>query len=101
MSQPRSSARNGPSGPGFAHDAAQFQQIVEDVLRMAREAGATDAAAEVSEGNGLSVSVRKGELENVERNRDKSVGVTVFVGQRRGSASTSDFTAAAPCAALA
>lgn len=41
---------------------------------------------------GLSVSVRKGELENVERNRDKSLGITVHMGQRRGSASTSDFS---------
>jgi PmbA protein len=80
---------------GFAYSRDTFRQIVEDVLRLAREAGASDAAAEVSEGSGLSVSVRKGELENVERNRDKSVGVTVFVGQRRGSASTSDFSAAA------
>ena len=50
--------------------------------------GASDAGAEVSEGVGLSVSVRKGEIENVERNRDKSIGVTVYVGQRRGNAST-------------
>jgi PmbA protein len=39
--------------------------------------------------------VRKGELENVERNRDKSLGVSVYLGQRRGNASTSDFSAAA------
>ena len=39
--------------------------------------------------------MRKGELENVERNRDKSLGVTVYVGQRRGNASTSDFSQAA------
>ncbi|WP_394788505.1 metalloprotease PmbA, partial [Rhodoferax sp.] len=44
---------------------------------------------------GLSVSVRNGELENVERNRDKSLGVTVYMGQRRGNASTSDFSPAA------
>jgi PmbA protein len=44
---------------------------------------------------GLSVSVRKGETENIERNRDKSLGVTVYVGQRRGNASTSDFSRAA------
>jgi len=43
----------------------------------------------------MSVSVRKGALENVERNRDKSLGVTVYMGQRRGNASTSDFSAAA------
>jgi PmbA protein len=41
------------------------------------------------------VSVRKGELENVERNRDKSLGITVYVGKRRGNASTSDFSKAA------
>ena len=45
--------------------------------------------------SGLSVSVRKGALENVERNRDKSIGVTVYLGQRRGNASTSDFSPAA------
>ena len=78
---------------GFSYPREQFQQIVEDCLSMARELGATDASVEVSEGAGLSVSVRKGELENVERNRDKSVGVSVYVGQRRGNASSSDFSA--------
>ncbi|MFZ2986997.1 metalloprotease PmbA [Ideonella sp.] len=77
---------------GFAYSREQFQQIVEDVLAMAKAAGASDAGVEVSEGSGLSVSVRKGELENVERNRDKSVGVSVYLGQRRGNASTSDFS---------
>ena len=84
------------TGPqGFSYSRAQFQQIVEDALHIARAAGASDAAVEVSEGAGLSVSVRKGRLENVERNRDKSVGVTVYLGQRRGNASTSDFSHAA------
>ncbi len=77
---------------GFAFEREQFQQIIDDVLRIAKAAGATDAAAEVSEGSGLSVSVRKGEVENVERNRDKSVGVAIYIGQRRGNASTSDFS---------
>jgi PmbA protein len=77
---------------GFAYRQDQFQAIVEDALRLARELGASDAGAEVSEGVGLSVSVRKGELENVERNRDKSLGVTVYIGQKRGNASTSDFS---------
>ena len=80
---------------GFAYSIAQFQQTVDDALAIARRLGASDAAAEVSEGVGLSVSVRMGELENVERNRDKSLGVTVYVGQRRGNASTSDFSRAA------
>ncbi len=80
---------------GFAYRKDQFQQIVEDTLALAKTLGASDAGAEVSEGVGLSVSVRKGELENVERNRDKSLGVSVYLGQRRGNASTSDFSAAA------
>jgi PmbA protein len=77
---------------GFAYTRAQFESLVEDVLQIARAVGASDAAAEVSEGSGLSVSTRKGELEHVERNRDKSLGVTVFVGQCRGNASSSDFS---------
>ena len=80
---------------GFAFAREQFQQIVEDTLALARQLGASNAGAEVSEGVGLSVSVRKSELENVERNRDKSLGVSVYLGQRRGNASTSDFSPAA------
>ena len=83
------------SAPGFAYTREQFAQLVEDTLERARKLGATDAGVEVSEGTGLSVSVRKGEIENVERNRDKAIGVSVYLGQRRGNASTSDFSPAA------
>ena len=81
--------------PGFSHSRAQFEALVDSALAHAQKLGATDAAAEASEGCGLSVSVRKGDLENVERNRDKSLGITVYVGNRRGNASTSDFSEAA------
>jgi PmbA protein len=84
-----------PADHGFAYPREQFQQMVEDVLKQARALGASDAGVEVSEGAGLSVSVRLGEIENVERNRDKSLGVSVYLGQRRGNASTSDFSPAA------
>src|SRR5881275_3104346 len=77
---------------GFSFSRAKFEELVDAALAHARKLGATDAGAEASEGSGLSVSVRKGELENVERNRDKSLGITVYVGKRRGNASTSDFT---------
>ncbi len=77
---------------GFAYSQAYFASLVDAALRHAKKLGASDAGAEVSEGCGLSVSVRNGELENVERNRDKSLGVTVYLGQRRGNASTSDFS---------
>jgi PmbA protein len=80
---------------GFGYTRDRFQQLVEDALAFAKSLGASDAGAEVSEGVGLSVSVRKGEIENVERNRDKSLGVSVYLGQRRGNANTSDFSRAA------
>ena len=80
---------------GFSYSRAEFEELVDHALAHARSLGATDAGAEASEGCGLSVSVRKGELETVERNRDKSLGVTVYVGNRRGNASTSDFSRAA------
>ncbi len=89
--------KNTPSAAqsGFSYSRAFFEQLVDTALAHARKIGATDAGAEASEGCGLSVSVRKGALENVERNRDKSLGVTVYIGQRRGNASTSDFSEAA------
>ena len=77
---------------GFAYSQDHFRQLIEDVLAEARRQGASDAGAEVSEGSGMSVSVRRGQLENVERNRDKSLGISVYLGQRRGNASTSDFS---------
>ncbi|MEI6759624.1 MAG: metalloprotease PmbA [Betaproteobacteria bacterium] len=80
---------------GFSYSRPFFEELVDTALAHAKTLGASDAAAEASEGCGLSVSVRKGELENVERNRDKSLGVTVYLGQRRGNASTSDFSRAA------
>ena len=80
---------------GFSYSRAFFEDLVDTALAHAKKLGATDAGAEASEGSGLSVSVRKGELETVERNRDKGLGVTVYVGQRRGNASTSDFSRAA------
>ncbi len=78
--------------PGFSYSRPFFEDLVDTALAHAKKLGATDAGAEASEGCGLSVSVRKGELENVERNRDKSLGVTVYLGTRRGNASTSDYS---------
>src|SRR6478609_6375511 len=77
---------------GFSYSRAEFEELVDYALSHARKLGSTNAGAEASEGCGLSVSVRKGELETVERNRDKSLGITVYVGNQRGNASTSDFS---------
>ena len=84
-----------PTSSGFAYTRERFRELVETCLQRAKSLGASDAVAEVSEGVGLSVSVRKGDTENIERNRDKSISVTVYVGKRRGNASTSDFSRAA------
>lgn len=88
-------ALNAQAHDGFSYSRNYFEGLVDSALKHAKKLGATDAGAEASEGCGLSVSVRKGELETVERNRDKSLGVTVYVGHRRGNASTSDFSEAA------
>jgi len=76
----------------FIHTQDQLKTLARDVLAFAREQGGTDAAVEISEGSGLSVSVRRGKIETIEQNKDKGMGVTVYVGQKRGSASTSDFS---------
>ena len=77
---------------GFSYHRNFFENLVDTALAHAKKLGASEAAAEASEACGLSVSVRKGELENVERNRDKSLGITVYVGLKRGNAATSDFS---------
>jgi len=80
------------AGNQFSSDQAQLRQIAADVLKYAREQGASDCEVEVSEGFGQTVTVRRGEVETIEYNRDKGIGVTVYIGKRRGHASTSDFS---------
>lgn len=79
----------------FSFSQNQLRQLAADVLRHAERCGATACETDVSEGVGQSVTVRKGEVETIEFNRDKGVGVSVYLGQRRGHASTSDFSPAA------
>ncbi|MBP6020868.1 MAG: metalloprotease PmbA [Burkholderiaceae bacterium] len=76
----------------ISENQAQFRALVQQALEHAKSLGASDAAAEVSESRGLSVSVRNQDIETVEQTRDRSLDVTVYAGQRRGSASTSDFS---------
>jgi PmbA protein len=82
----------------FAYTQAQFQEICQDALKLAKAKGASQAAVEVSEGFGLSVGTRLREVEKIENNRDKSLGITLYLGNkghtRRGNASTSDLTPA-------
>ncbi len=71
---------------------ARFQELAQDALRHATSLGASDAVVDVSESRGLSVTVRRQDIETVEQTRDRSLDITVFAGTSRGSASTSDFT---------
>ncbi|WP_432785419.1 Metalloprotease PmbA [Oligella sp. MSHR50489EDL] len=73
-------------------NSSDFDLIVQKALSKAKELGASDAAASVSESAGLVVGVRQGQVETIERTRDRSLGVTVYRGKARGSASTSDLS---------
>ncbi|HKN11402.1 MAG TPA: metalloprotease PmbA [Pseudomonadota bacterium] len=69
-----------------------LESIIERALEDARSRGASQAEAAVSQDTGLSVVVRLGEVETLEHQRDRSMGITVYFGQRKGSASTADFS---------
>src|SRR5262249_1337732 len=83
----------------FTHSLAQLKDLARTVLDAARAAGASACECEISEGSGLSVTVRMGQPETIEHNRDKGLGITLYYGERpnarRGHASTSDFSPAA------
>ena len=65
--------------------------MLQHVIAQAQKAGADSVEAGVSVDTGLSVTVRLGETETLEFNRDRSLGLTVYFEQRKGSASTADF----------
>jgi PmbA protein len=75
----------------FSYTKDQLRELAALAIDHARSLGATSSLAEVSESTGLSVSTRKMKVETIEHTRDKGLGVTVYIGQRRGNASTSDF----------
>ena len=79
----------------FSHSADVLRNIAQDMLAYAKQRGATAASVDVSEGFGQGVTVRHGEVETIEYNRDKGLGITAYIGQKRGNASTSDFSAQA------
>ena len=72
-----------------------IRSIIDNVLSRSRELGADSAEADISTGGGLSVTVRMGQVETIEHQRDKGLGITVYMGGRKGSASTTDFSAKA------
>ena len=68
----------------------ELTDIMHNVLKLAQKHGATDASVAVNHDTGFSVDVRMREVETVAFSEDKGVGVTVYVGQKKGSASSSD-----------
>jgi PmbA protein len=70
----------------------RLEQLVDDLLSEARKQGASAAEAGVSADAGLSITVRMGSPETIEHTRDNGLGVTVYFGHRKGSASTSDLS---------
>jgi PmbA protein len=79
----------------FSLAPARLRELALEALDHARALGVSDASCEVSESTGLSVTTRKGKVETIEHTRDKGLGIAVFLGQRRGNASTSDLSSQA------
>ncbi|ULJ70376.1 metalloprotease PmbA [Wielerella bovis] len=76
----------------FQHTAQELTQAAERVLQLAKQNGATAAEVDLSESHGQTVQVRLREIEQIEYQQDKSLDVTVYVGQRKGRASTADLS---------
>ncbi len=78
--------------PSEQTQLTQLESMVADCLEEAARQGATDAEAGASVELGLSVTARMGEVETVEHHRSRGLGLTVYIGQRKGSASTTDLS---------
>jgi len=70
----------------------ELKSIVSEALNRARALGASQSEADVSLQKGLTTTVRLGEVETVEYQRDRGMGITVYFGKRKGSASTADLS---------
>jgi len=88
-----------PKRSGFTYAPGQLREFTQAILAHAARRGASACECEASDGYGLTVTVRKGKPDTIEHNRDKSAGVTVYLGERpkarRGHASSSDLSPAA------
>ena len=88
-----------PKRHGFSCGPGELRSLAQVVLDRAKHAGANGCDCDVSEAYGLTVTVRKGQPDTIEHNRDRSVGVSIYLGERpkvrRGHASTSDVSPAA------
>ncbi|MCM2678603.1 metalloprotease PmbA [Echinimonas agarilytica] len=74
----------------IAAEQQQLQELIADTLNYAKSKGASQAEAAMSRQTGISVSIRKQNIETLEFNRDGALGITVYFGHKKGNASTSD-----------
>jgi PmbA protein len=80
------------SAKGFSFSPDTLREIAQTALNYANQQGASACEVDVSEGFGQTVSVRLDEVDTIEYNRDKGLGITTYIGQQRGHANTSDFS---------
>ena len=76
----------------FHHNAEQLQNLGRQALEQAKKQGATAAEIDISESVGQNVQVRQQEVEHIEYQQDKSLDITIYLGQAKGRASTADFS---------
>jgi PmbA protein len=76
----------------FSNSFETLQQIARDILELAKQGGASACETNVSDGSGQNVTVRQGAVETIEYTRDKGLSITIYIGQKRGNASSSDFS---------
>ncbi|MBY0346170.1 MAG: metalloprotease PmbA [Neisseriaceae bacterium] len=76
----------------FTYTPAQLAEIAQITLALAKKQGASSAECDLSEGIGHDISVRRGDVESIEYNQDKGLTLTVYVGQKKGHASTADLS---------
>ena len=76
----------------LTENSEELTRIIDSVLTLAKQMGASEAEADIGVGSGLSANVRKGEIDKLEYERDKGLGITVYIDGQKGNSSTSDFS---------
>lgn len=81
-----------PNTASLSDNRDELVRIIDSVLKQAKTLGASAAEADIGTGAGLSVNVRKGEIDKLEYERDKGLSITLYLDGRKGNASSSDFS---------
>ena len=76
----------------FHHSADQLQELCQQAINKARKQGASSVEIDISESAGQNVQVRQQNVEHIEYQQDKSLDVTVYVGQAKISSTCTPFS---------